>query len=277
MVTFFTIPKPFEGIIGTTQKNSIKSWLAVHPGSEVIIFGNEKGAAEAADELGFRHVKEIRRNKFGTPLISEAFQVTRNIAKYDNLVFMNTDIILLNNLMEAAKPIKYPLYLMVGRRTDLDLGDAINFASPGWKEKLAAHADEDGRLHGFSGIDYFLFPKSLAPEMPPFPVGRPGWDSWFIYYIRSRKVPVIDATEVITAVHQNHPYIWSPTDPESLKSVEIAGGLANMLTIRDADWVLAADGLKHPSFARRLSSSLSQLYAWRLILALKRKVQRAFA
>jgi len=277
MLTFFTIPKPFEGIMGVAQKNSIKSWLTVHPGSEVIVFGNEKGAVEAASELGFRHVKEIRRNKFGTPLISEAFQVARNIGKYDHLVFMNTDIVLLNNLLEAARQIKYPQYLIVGRRTDLDLGGAIDFTNPDWKEKLAAHADKAGRLHGFSGIDYFLFPKSLAPEIPPFPVGRPGWDSWFIYYIRSRKVPIIDATEVITAVHQNHPYTWRPTDPESLKSAEIAGGLANMLTIRDADFILTTHGLERPPFARHLLSSLSQLYAWRLILALKRRIQRAFA
>ena len=263
--------------MGITQKNSIKSWLAVHPESEVIVFGNEKGAAEAANELGFRHVKEIRRNKFGTPLISEAFQIARNIAKYDHLVFMNTDIILLNNLLKAAKHIKYPHYLMVGRRMDLDFKEKVDFTDPHWKRKLMSRAVKDGKLHGFSGIDYFLFPKSLAPEMPPFPVGRPGWDSWFIYYIRSRKVPVIDATEVITAVHQNHPYTWSPKDPESLKSTEIAGGLANMLTIRDADFILTADGLRRLSLTRRVWSNLSQLYVWRLILALKRKIQRVFA
>lgn len=277
MLTFFTIPKPFEGIIGTAQKNSIKSWLAIHPGSEVIVFGNEKGTIEAAHEIGFRHVKEIRRNKFGTPLISEAFQVARNIAKYDYLAFMNTDIILLNNLQDAAKHIKHSLYLLVGRRTDLDFTEEIDFTNPDWQKLILNHAKREGKLHGFSGIDYFLFPKSLAPEMPPFPVGRPGWDSWLIYYIRSRKVPVIDATEVITAVHQNHPYTWSPTDPESLKSAEIAGGLANMLTIRDADWVLTAEGLKRPPLIRRFWSSLSQLYAWRLILGLKRRLQRVFA
>lgn len=277
MLTFFTIPKPFEGVIGTAQKNSIKSWLAVHPGSEVIVFGNEKGSAEAASELGFRHVKEIRRNRFGTPLISEAFQVAHNIAKYDHLIFMNTDIILLNNLLEAARPIQSPNYLMVGRRTDLDFKEEIDFTSPDWKEMLANRAMKDGRLHGFSGIDYFLFPKSLAPEMPPFPVGRPGWDSWFIYYIRSRKIPVIDATEVIGAIHQNHPWTWSPTDPESLKSAEIAGGLANMSTIRDADFILTSRGLKKLPFIRHLLSFLSQLYTWRLILALKRHIQRVFA
>src|SRR3972149_7497768 len=255
MITFFTIPKPFEGVIGTAQKNSIKSWLAVHPGSEVIVFGNEKGAAEAANELGFRHVREIRRNKFGTPLISEAFNVARNIAKHDHLVFMNTDIILLNNLLEAAKQIKYSHYLMVGRRTDLDFKEEIDFANPDWKEMLANRALKGGKLHGFSGIDYFLFPKSLAPEMPPFPVGRPGWDSWFIYYIRSRKVPVIDATAVVGAIHHNHPRPWSPTDPESSKSAEIAGGLANMSTIRDADFILTPRGLERPAFIRHLLSS----------------------
>ncbi|MDP3991304.1 MAG: hypothetical protein Q8P66_00085 [Candidatus Colwellbacteria bacterium] len=277
MVTFFTIPKPFEGVIGTAQKNSIKSWLTVHPGSEVIVFGNEKGAVETTNELGFRHVKEIRRNKFGTPLVSEAFQIARNIAKHDHLVFMNTDIILLNNLLEAAKLIQYPNYLMVGRRTDLDFKEEIDFTNPSWKEMLIGRAMKEGELHGFSGIDYFLFSKSLAPEMPPFPVGRPGWDSWFIYYIRSRKIPVIDATEIITAVHQNHPWTWSPTDPESLKSVEIAGGLTNMSTIRDADFVLTSDGLMRPPLIRRVWSNLSGLYAWRLILALKRRIQRAFA
>ncbi len=277
MLTFFTIPKPFEGIIGIAQKNSIKSWLAVHPGSEVIVFGNEKGVTEAAGEFGFRHVKEIRRNRFGTPLISEAFQVARNIAKHDHLVFMNTDIVLLNDLMEAASPIKYPHYLMVGRRTDLDFHEEIDFTNPRWRETLINRAMQEGKLHGFSGIDYFLFPKSLAPEMPSFPVGRPGWDSWFIYYIRSRKVPVVDATALVGAIHQNHPWTWSPTDPESLKSAEIAGGLANMLTIRDADFVLTPRGLTKPPLLRRLLSLLSQLYVWRLLLALKRRIQRTLA
>ena len=157
MLTFFTIPKPFEGVIGTAEKNAIKSWLNVHPGSEVIVFGNEKGATEAAQELGFRHAKEIRRNSFGTPLVIEAFKVAHNIAKHDYLVFINTDIILLNNLLGAARPIQYPNYLMVGRRTDLDFHEEINFTDPRWKESLASRAMKEGKLHGFSGIDYFLF------------------------------------------------------------------------------------------------------------------------
>ena len=173
MLTFFTIPKPFEGIIGTAQKNSIRSWLTIHPGSEAIVFGNEKGAVEAASELGFRHVKDIRRNRFGTPLVSEAFHVAHNISKYGHLVFMNTDIILLNNLLEAAKSIQYPNYLMVGRRTDLDFKEEIDFVNPDWKKALIHRAMKNGKLHGFSGIDYFLFPKSLAPEMPPFRLAAP--------------------------------------------------------------------------------------------------------
>lgn len=277
MITFFTIPRPFEGVIDIAQKNSIKSWLTVHPGSEVIVFGNEKGASEAASELGLRQVKEIRRNRFGTPLLSEAFHVARNIAKYDYVVYINTDIILLDSLWETARRIKYPHYLMVGRRIDLDFKEPIDFRHPEWRDILAKLAKQAGKLHGFSGIDYHFFPKSLSLELPPFPVGRPGWDSWVIYNIRSQKIPVIDATQVITAVHQDHPWMWRPTDPESQKNVELAGGLANMLTIRDADFILTRQGLERPPFTRYVLSSLSQLYLWRLILALKRRFQRAFA
>ena len=277
MVTFFTIPRSFEGVFDVAQRNSIKSWLTLHPDSEVIVFGDEKGAVEAANELGFRHEKEIRRNKFGTPLLSEAFHVAKHIAQHDYVAYINTDIILLNSLWSAAQKIKYPHYLMVGRRTDLDFKEKIDFTNPEWRETLANRAEQEGKLHGFSGIDYHFFPKSMSLELPPFPVGRGGWDPWVIYNVRSRKIPVIDVTEVVTAVHQNHPWTWRPNDPETRKNIELAGGLANMLTIRDADFILTPQGLTKPPFLRHLWSILSQLYLWRLMLALKRRIQRAFA
>jgi len=50
MITFFTTPKPFRGHIGVIQRNAIHSWKLVHPEAEVILFGNEEGAAEVARE-----------------------------------------------------------------------------------------------------------------------------------------------------------------------------------------------------------------------------------
>jgi hypothetical protein len=51
MLTFFTTAKPFRGHDGITQKNALKSWTLLHPDVEVILFGNEDGAAEVAEEL----------------------------------------------------------------------------------------------------------------------------------------------------------------------------------------------------------------------------------
>jgi len=50
MITFFTTPKPFRGHIGVIQRNAIESWKRIHPSAEVILFGDEEGAAEAARE-----------------------------------------------------------------------------------------------------------------------------------------------------------------------------------------------------------------------------------
>jgi hypothetical protein len=62
MITFFSTPKPFRGHIGVIQRNAIHSWRLVHPGAEVILFGNEEGAAEAAREIGALHKPEVHRN-----------------------------------------------------------------------------------------------------------------------------------------------------------------------------------------------------------------------
>jgi hypothetical protein len=46
-----------------------------------------------------------------------------------------------------------------------------------------------------------------------------------------------------------------------------------MLTLRDADWILGEHRLKRPDFPMRLFSMLSLFYPWRLLLAIKRKLQ----
>jgi hypothetical protein len=44
--------------------------------------------------------------------------------------------------------------------------------------------------------------------MPPFLIGRHGWDPWLTYFARRSNYPLIDATRTIVAVHQNHDYAY---------------------------------------------------------------------
>ena len=58
MLTIFSTPKPFVGHIGIIQRNAIKSWTLLHPDVEVILFGDDEGAAQACQDLGIRHEPE---------------------------------------------------------------------------------------------------------------------------------------------------------------------------------------------------------------------------
>jgi hypothetical protein len=71
-----------------------------------------------------------------------------------------------------------------------------------------------------------------------------------MYKARHSGWPLIDASEAITAIHQEHDYAHLPggqphyRHPESNRNIELAGGLETMFRLRDADWVIAADELR---------------------------------
>jgi hypothetical protein len=86
---------------------------------------------------------------------------------------------------------------------------------------------EDAVLHPPAGSDYFVYPRDLNWNAPPFVIGRVAWDNWMIYRARAMHVPVIDATLCITAIHQNHDYSHIPArrgehwNPESDTNLEL--------------------------------------------------------
>lgn len=279
----FSIPKPFCGLAEIIQTNAIHSWTTLSPKCEIILFGNEKGIDDIATKFGITHIPMIKRNEYGTPLISDAFSKAKETAKYKNLAYINSDIILMNDFTKAIEEIKEPLFLMVGQRWDVEIKENINFNELNWAGKIRSYTKEKGKLHGPSGIDYFVFPRGLEFELPPFTVGRIGWDNWLIYYIRSLRIPIINATKVVTAIHQNHDYSHSPwgkksrvKGPETQSNLKLIGDLSNMLTLRDADWILTPNGLERPGFLRRILSGLSLFYPWRKVLSIKRRLQNFY-
>ena len=59
MLTIFAIPKAFKGQFDAIQHNAIRSWVQLDPKPEVVLFGDDEGTAEIANELGLRHIPEI--------------------------------------------------------------------------------------------------------------------------------------------------------------------------------------------------------------------------
>ena len=279
MLTIFSIPKPFKGHNNIIQRNAIKSWLHLQPECESILMGDDDGVAETAQELGVNHISSIEKNEFGTPLLSSAFNAAQKLAKNNILMYANSDVIFFQNLIEAVQRIDKPSFLVCGRRWDLDVKEEIDFTNNEWPGELLEKVKKEGKLHGLSGMDYFVFPKNLV-NILAFAVGRPAWDCWLIYDMRSRRVPVINATDAITVVHQNHDFSHSKFGekkrvggPEWKNNLKIAGGFKNLMTLRDADWTLGESGLRRPDFPLRFFSILSMWYPWRVLLAVKRTLQ----
>ena len=244
-LTLFTCPKPFtDPHMRQIQRNAIGSWLELKPRPDILLLGDEEGIAEAAAEFSVRHIPELERNEYGTPLVSSIFKQAENASSKSFLCYVNTDIILLSDFMKVVNRLAWHChdeFLMVGQRWDVEINGRLNFASVNWENDLQRKVAKMGVLHAITGMDYFLFPRRFWSEIPPFALGRSAWDNWFVYRARAKGAVVIDATNAITAVHQQHDYehvlggkaaAWA--GPEAIRNRELVGAKNLYFTVGDA-------------------------------------------
>jgi hypothetical protein len=270
LLTFFTIPKPFEGHAAVIQRNAIQSWIKAVPDCEVVLCGDEAGVSDVAREFSLKHIAAVERNSFGTPLLNSAFHLVQQLCLDPFICYINTDIIMVSDITKAIAMIPFPKFLMIGQRWDLDIEDLIDFSSPDWSARLEKERADRGTLQAPNAMDYFVFPRGTIGDIPPFAVGRPGWDNWIIYHARAERKPVIDATQAVKIIHQNHGYNHIPLrrgnaweGPEGDRNRELVGGQARIFTLHDATWVLSERGLRRswsPDHLKRLLPAISALY-----------------
>jgi hypothetical protein len=221
MLTFFSTPKPFIGHSNIIQRNALKSWTLLHPNAEVILFGDEEGAAEACRDLGIRHEPQARRNEHGTKYLNYLFDRARDMSRHEFLCYANCDIMLTGDFLEGLKLVSkaHSQFLMVGRRWDTDITEPWDFSQPDWAQRLRSLALLNGKQNGPSWVDYFCFSRDLYyGKMPPFLVGRNGWDPWLIWQARKSEAHLIDASHRVIAVHQNHDYAYLGEGPAAERS-----------------------------------------------------------
>jgi hypothetical protein len=251
MITVFTGPKPFSGHIGVIQDNAIASWKRLGGEVEVILIGDEPGLREAAERHGVRLLPEIARTESGTPRLDSMFAAARAAAAHALLCYVNADVILMPDLLACAAQVaeRFGTFLIVGQRWDLEVRERLSFDDPGWEAALRGEVARRGRRHPPAGSDYFVFPRDGFQAMPAFALGRAGWDNWMIYHARRQRWPVVDASQAITVIHQDHDYAHLPGGqahyrlPESTRNLELAGGRPTVFTLLDADWVCTRGGL----------------------------------
>ncbi len=260
-LTIFTAPKPFSNPhIATIQRNAIQSWLHLGEGVRVLLIGDEAGMAEIATELGIEHLPQVERNRDGTPLVSSIFELARQHSPDPLLAYLNADILLTPAFLFPVSEIaaQAERFLIVGQRWDMDVQKSLDFSS-GWDEHLMADLQKHGRLHPPMGSDYFVFPRACFTQMPKFAIGRAGWDNWMFTHARLQGWPVVNATQAITIIHQDHDYSHLPGGqphyrlPETTENIRQAGGQRAIFTLLDANYTLQAGRLRRiPLRGRKL-------------------------
>ncbi len=251
-ITLFAMPKPFTGHNGVIQRNAIRSWARLEPKPEIILFGDEPGTKEMAEEVGAKHICQVKRNEFGTPLVNELFYTCQENTTHDIMAYVNADIILLQDFIEGVQRVnsELPEFLIVGQRWDLVFLKEIDYSDSNWQSDLLEEMREQGMLHAECGLDYFVFHKNMYREIPPFAIGRTAWDNWLVMAPNKAGVPVVDGTHFITAIHQEHDYghvaggrqeAWTGIEAARNRSL-VGGATDDSGRTSGAPWVLREDG-----------------------------------
>lgn len=267
MLTLFAIPKAFHGEIGRIQRNAIRSWTLLSPRPEIILLGDDDGTAEVAQAFGVKHLPQITRNTYGTPLMNSMFEVAQQVGQGDIFVYVNADIIFTNDLIQAIHTIPFQRFMMTGQRWNVDYGEVLD-PQQDWETDLRDRVNRSGKLAGPQATDYFIFTRDTYTEIPPFAIGRLCFDNWMLYKALNLKIPLIDATDSVMAIHQNHDYNhhpkgrdWIFLGPEAQHNLQLLGGEHYTYFMLDlADWQLTAQGLSRPPFSwERLDRQLDML------------------
>jgi hypothetical protein len=258
LLTLFALPKPFQGQFGIIQRNAITSWTMLRPQPEIILFGDEPGTAEIAEELGVRCIPQVARNEFGTPLLHDVFCKAEKMAPAGAIAYVNADIMILSDFLYAVSLIERlgrdRQYLISGIRWNLKVEKVLSFGN-GWEQDLRTRVKLSGKADVPSALDYFIFSRGLYRQMPPLAVGRTAWDNWLLYQARASKAMVVDASPAVMAIHQLHDYSHLPNGEHTafrgaeaqLNQQMVRDAVRDDLWVfglMDATHVLTGDGLK---------------------------------
>ncbi len=280
MLTFFTTAKSFEGHSEIIQRNALQSWKLLHPDVEVILFGNEPGAAEICRELGLRHEPHVERHESGLKYLGYMFSRAQNIARHSHLCYSNCDMIFMNDFRIGFEKVSAArsAFLLVGSRWDTDVTTRLDFSSPSWRQELSRFATTSGLKQMHTFIDFFVFPKGFYDHIPRLVVGRWYWDQWLVWNALAKPAPVIDGTDCFVAVHQNHGYGYHPQgqkgtgeDALAMQNMAVAGNGRNLRTLLDANYKLTNTGvIRRVNFRR-------QIHDLRTALTWQSALQKSFA
>jgi hypothetical protein len=170
---------------------------------------------------------------------------------------------------------------MVGHRWDTDITEPWDFSQKNWEERLMSVVSQRGKQKTDWYIDYFAFTRGLYQEIPPFVIGRVGWDNRLVWRAGSLGAKVIQASPFVKVVHQNHDYSYYPAgasgvfnDDLARRNCALAGGPDHLNSIQDAPYEFHGLGVKHKPDRYSRTARAVRSRMWRTWFALLNATRR---
>jgi hypothetical protein len=267
MITFITTFKPFKPPFDLIQLNALKSWLRFCPPCEVVIVGADEGVEDAVKQLPFvKIVHNVKRSPSGAPLLDDLIRRGEELATNNLICLINGDIIIVDDILKVVKTVSNMFntnFLLLCRRYDMIVNKPLNYK----KDLIDYLRSHIIRYYAESNkkpvcADLFVFGRRLFNRVPPLVIGRLIWSRWLIYEALSNGNPVIDATELLTVIHQLHGYDHISDLPTknsflraklSYEAIALSqdykwnlrqAGVAAYFSEKDCNYILTHDGLK---------------------------------
>ncbi|KAJ9459759.1 glycosyl transferase family 2 [Diplonema papillatum] len=166
----------------------------------------------------FEHHKEFQTQPTYRGLFKDAFKKARTSESPAMAVYSNSDILFTSSLAESlaasfAFAAKWQAggkvkLLVVGMRINTDMPAGVDLGRGEEDlDRVLTRLAATGKRYQSNAEDYFAVSRGLCDwgAMPDFIVGGVAFDNWLVgKYNRDAGAVVVDASDTILAVHQNH-------------------------------------------------------------------------
>jgi len=167
---------------------AIRSWISLTSVERVTVFQQDPEACEILvsffEEPTFRCIILDQSTENETLRVDHLFEAASHHTATPYVGYINCDIAVFSEFDQALKNIlrsdRSSKSVIVGRRRDISLSSSHFDSFMSNISLVHENAVRYGDLHGSFGKDYFIFPREFLNGVPPFLVGRPKWDDWFL-------------------------------------------------------------------------------------------------
>lgn len=191
--------------------SSIASYRQIGAVTQVFVFTDRARDCETLWKYGIsrRHrsgvycvLIECERDT-AAPTINCIFRSMKERATGAFMAYVNSDVLLFEGVVTSYRFLSKTQkdFAVVGRRTDV-VTNSVTSTVLRTSDVAEKRFRRIGQLHAATGLDYFILPTHFdLVDFPDFRVGAWRWDNALTLHLIKSKYQIIDATDVISAIH----------------------------------------------------------------------------